>query len=200
LPAAAATTMPRFSARSTAASKAALEPPISGRPPPSDRLMTSAPWSVAQSMPAATWSAVAVAVVAEHAHGEDLGPGRHRLDPDAVAGQRVDDAGHVGAVAVAVLRRVVVVDEVVPREGLAREVGMVGLDAGVDDGDHRAGSRADRVRAVGVNHVQPPLAGPQRVGPRRRRAARTAGGRRPRSLPGGPWSEAKDRNFPMRCT
>jgi len=100
---------------------------------------------------------VAVAAVVEHAHGEDLGTGRDRLDPDAVTGQRVDDAGDVGAVAVAVLRRVVVVDEVVPRQQLAREVRVVGLDAGVDDRDDRAGAGAHRMGGVRVDHVQPPL-------------------------------------------
>ena len=82
-------------------------------PPPRLRLMTSAPWSAAQRIPAATSSAdpvavqrvAAVAAVLEHPDRQQPGVGRHAGHAAAVVGGRQRDAGHVGAVAVVVLAR-----------------------------------------------------------------------------------------------
>ena len=176
---------------------------MSGTLPPSERLMTSAPWSVAQSMPGRDLSASPSPLSSSTRTGRTLAPGRDRLDPDAVAGQRVDDAGDVGAVAVAVLRRVVVVDEVVPGQQLAGEVRVVGLDAGVDHGDDGAGAGAHRMGGVRVDHVQPPLVRPQGVRSRRPRAPHKqhADGQRGRDpCPESHGARLKAGAWPMRCT
>src|SRR5215203_3549976 len=64
-------------------------------------------------LPAAATTTMPAAVVAEHADRHDHRARRHALDPDPVAASRRDDPAHVGAVAVAVLRRRVALDHVV---------------------------------------------------------------------------------------
>ena len=96
--------------------------------------MTCAPARAPSRSRRAT-SSGAAAVVVEHAHRQQRGVRRDAGDADAVAGRRADDAAHVGAVAVAVLRGVVALDEVAPGHDPAREVGMVEAHAGVDHRD-----------------------------------------------------------------
>ena len=60
------------------------------------------------------------AVVVEHPHRQDRRARRHALDADPVPADGADDPAHVGAVAVAVLRRRVVLHEVVARPERAR--------------------------------------------------------------------------------
>jgi hypothetical protein len=62
------------------------------------------------------------AVVAQDAEREDRGARGNARDAHAVLGVRRDDAGHVRAVAVAVLRRGVVLYEVVAWNQAALEV------------------------------------------------------------------------------
>jgi hypothetical protein len=106
----------------------------------------------------------AAAVVAERADRHQRRAGRHALDPDPVAGRRADDPCDVGAVAVAVLRGGVAPDNVVALADAPRQVGVVGLHAGVDDRHHRPGSGRDPVRGVGLDQVEVPLSGAPRVG------------------------------------
>ena len=87
--------------------------PSTGTLPPSERLMTFAPWSVAQLMPSATVSASPFPSLSSTRTGRIFAPGATDSTPTPLPLERVDHAGDVGAVPVAVLGRVVVVDEVV---------------------------------------------------------------------------------------
>ena len=58
---------------------------------------------------------------------------------------------------------VVVLDEVVARPDAARQVGVVGLHAGVDDRHHRARAGRDAVRGVGLDQVEVPLRAAARI-------------------------------------
>jgi hypothetical protein len=95
--------------------------------------------------------------------GSSFAPGATGGDADAVAGRGERDAAHVRAVAVAVLRRVVVLDEVVPGQDLRRQVRDGRGDARVDHGDHRARAGRRRVRGVGLDQVEVPLLAAARV-------------------------------------
>ena len=107
-------------------------------------MMTSAPWSTAQTMPSMmslSWPGPSaprtVTGMTVHAVVADAG------DAGAVVGRGGDDARHGGAVAVRVGRAVRAVEDVVPRDELAGEVGMRAVDAGVEDRDDRGARRVD---------------------------------------------------------
>ncbi len=102
-------------------------------------------------------------LVAQHPHGHHLRAGRHAGDADPVAGGGGDDPAHVRAVAVAVLRSGVVLDEVAPGSELPGEVGVVGLRARVHHGDDRAGAGGRRVGGVGLDEVEVELLSAPRV-------------------------------------
>ncbi len=112
-----------------------------------------------------------VAVLENHPDGKDLRLGGDTHDavavPDAVS-VACDDAGHRGAVAgpgaVALLRAEA--DHVLAREDVAVQVGVVGLDTGVQDGDGDARPLGGAPGLLGVHGVQGPLLGAYAVGVR----------------------------------
>jgi hypothetical protein len=73
--------------------------------------------------------------------------------------------------ALPVLGRGVVVDEVVAGQDTAQQVGVGRIDARVDDRDDGTRTGAHRVCVIGVDHVEPPLVGTQRISRRGGRAA-----------------------------
>ena len=93
-----------------------------------------------------------------------VAPGATLSTPIPLPLDRADDPAHVGAVAVAVLRRRVVLHEVVALPDVPRQVRVVGLHARVHDGHHRARAGGDRVRGVRLDQVEVPLLAPARVG------------------------------------
>src|SRR5262245_40942467 len=101
----------------------------------------------------------AAAAAVEHAHGDELD-----LLGDAVGGAAAR-AGHVRAVAVAVVRRAAV-DRVEARGGAPAELVVRGHDAGVDDVGRHAGAGG----TVGVGLIERQVAlidavdAPRRVG------------------------------------
>ncbi|CAM5426431.1 hypothetical protein STENM36S_08808 [Streptomyces tendae] len=112
-----------------------------------------------------------VAVLQDHAQGEDLGLRGDAHDAFGVSGAvsvTGDDPGHGGAVpgpgAVALARAEA--DQVLAGEDVAGEVGVVGLDAGVQDGDGDARALGGAPRLLGVHGVQGPLLGADAVGVR----------------------------------
>ena len=74
--------------------------------------------------------------------------------PGAVVGRGGDDPGHGGAVAVRIGRAGGAVEDRRAGDELAVEVGVRGVDAGVEDGDDRGAGRVDRA----VDGVQPIVA------------------------------------------
>jgi hypothetical protein len=111
----------------------------------------------------APWSTAFRSAVVEHLDRHDLRARRDARDAHAVALVRRDDSGDVGAVALAVLRVVVTAHQVAALREPALEVRMTGLDPRVDHRHHRALARRDRVRGVGLDHVQVPLLGAQGI-------------------------------------
>ena len=98
--------------------------------------MTSAPWSAAQTTPSMMSLSLAGAVGAEDRDGHDLDAGvADARDARAVVGLGRDDAGHGRAVAVRVGRPGRAGDERGAGDDVAVEVGVRGVDAGVEDGD-----------------------------------------------------------------
>lgn len=113
--------------------------------------------------------ALRVAVLQDHPDGQDL---RLRGDAQDAVGVAVavavtgDDAGHRGAVAGprTATRPGPEADHVLAGEHVAGEVGMVGLDTGVQDGDGDAGALRGLPGLLGVQGLQGPLLGPDAVG------------------------------------
>ena len=99
---------------------------------------------------------------------------RDAHDADAVVGGGGDQAGHLRAVAVVAKRDRVVVDVVARELRAAGEIGMLGVDAGVDDGDAHAGAAADVVRLGDVERADVRLQPRVRVVEPARRGASVA--------------------------
>ena len=164
LPAAATTTMPAAIARRIAASMLSPPPaPTSGTSLPSERLMTSAPCSRAQSMPRATSSVLPPPSSPSTRTGISVAPGATLATPTPLPRRRAEipltwvpwPSPSCGVR--------VALDDVVARPDAAREVGVAGLDARVDDGHDRAGAGGDRVRGVRLDQVEVPLLAAARV-------------------------------------
>ena len=85
--------------------------------------------------------------------GQELDVRRDADDADAVVGRGGDQARHLRAVPVAAERDVVVVDVIARDERAAGEIGMLGVDAGVDDGHANAGAAAEVVRLGDVERA-----------------------------------------------
>ena len=156
-------------AYSTASQKAQPSTPWSV-PPPRLRLMTSAPWSAAQRIPAATSSAEPVAVHAPPPSqlfsstrtASRPASGATPATPAAVVGGGQRDAGHVGAVAVVVLAR-----------ARARAGVAVGADAADVAGELAArGPRGRGRRPESTTAMVMPVAGALGPRARARRCAR----------------------------
>ena len=95
----------------------------------------------------------AVPVGIKDADGQDLHAGRGTADACRVVRQGGDDARHVGAMPVRIGGRPIAyhaADVVTPLEHLTGEVGVVGLHAGVEDGDGDAGARGAGAGGPGV--------------------------------------------------
>ena len=110
-----------------------------------------------------------VAVLEDHADGEDLrlgGDAHHAVAVAEAVSVTGDDAGHGGAVPGpgAVAPRGPEADHVLAGEDVADEVGVVGLDAGVEDGDGDALALGGLPGLLGVHGVQGPLLGADAVG------------------------------------
>ena len=119
------------------------------------------------------------ALLTQHLDGEDVGVARDAGHADAVVGLRGGDAGHVRAVRVAraggraaglpvavaaAVRLGGAVDESGPADDLAVEVGMLEVDARVDDRDRRAGAGRGRPRLLGADLLRAPLEAPVLIG------------------------------------
>ena len=185
LPAAATTTRPAASARRIAASISSppLAPTI-GTSEPSERLMTCAPCGARPVDAGGDVLGGAAAVVAEHAHRQQLRARRDGGDADAVAGRRRSRSrsracrGRCRPAGVSSSWT-----KSWPGQELAGEVGMAGCDAGVDDRDHRARAGGRRVRGVGLDQVEVPLLAAARVARRERGGGgRTASRSRARTI------------------
>ena len=84
--------------------------------------------------------------------------------PSQVVGLGGDDACHRRAVAVRVGRRVAAGEDRRPRDKVAVEVGVRGVDAGVEDGDGRGARRCDGVACgLPADAGQRPLVGEHRI-------------------------------------
>ena len=131
--------------------------------------------------------------VVQHPDGHDGRAGRDAVHADAVAGICRDDARHVGAVAVAVLRRRVARHEVPAGPDPACQVGMRGVDAGVHHRHRGARAGARRMGRVGVDQVEAPLLRAERIragGVRGRRDQRCTQNRRDPASRKAPHAEA----------
>ena len=156
--------------------------------------MMRAPWSAAQTMPAATSTSLPEPVAVEHLDRED-----RRLRSDAGLGQAValdlrHGAGDMGAVPVVVDRFVAAGDHVPAGEQTPGEVGSGG-HARVDDGDDDAGTARDRPRRRDADGVETPLLRTPRIGCRESRAP--AGGARARRSARRASAVARARRRPM---
>ena len=131
--------------------------------PPRERLITSAPWSVAQLTPVATSASLPEPSSPRTRTGRILASGAAPSIPIPLPSSaamipltwvpwplpsRV--TGPAG-------------EDVVASQQAAGEVGVVDHGARVDDGDGGPGALADLVGLVGVDHVQAPLVHAQRV-------------------------------------
>ena len=111
----------------------------------------------------------------EHLHGQDGGRRRHADDSDAVVADRGDRSGHgcrvlvvlpVRATEVAAAARPLTLrtaGEGGALQDLALKVRLAEVDAGVDDGHHCPGARAARPGLLGLDLLQTPQLGVQRV-------------------------------------
>ncbi len=120
---------------------------------------------------AAGLGAGGIAVLQDHADGEDLRLGGDTEDAVGVAravSVAGDDAGHGGAVPGpgTVARLGSEADQVLAGEDVADQVGVVGLDAGVQDGDGDAVALRGLPGLLGVHGLQGPLLGADAVGVR----------------------------------
>jgi hypothetical protein len=150
-------------------------------------LMTSAPWSAAQRTPLAM-SSYAPLPSSSTLTGMILASGATPAMPTPllVAAAAMPDTwvpcasfglpDAVRALPVAVAARRVAADERGARRRACREVLVGEVDAGVDHGDHRAGTRAGRPRLLGVHLLRSVLLGVERVV----RRGGAGGGRRQR--------------------
>ena len=115
-------------------------------------------------MPRATSSRLPLPSSPSTRIGISVAPGATLSTPTPLPRRRADDAHHVRAVPVAVLRRGVALHLVPAGPDASRQVRVVGLHAGVDHRDDRAGARRDAARAVGLDQVEVPLLAAARVG------------------------------------
>ena len=125
--------------------------------------MTVAPWFAAQMIPAVRSAVSPVPVSGHDLDRQDLVPPADAGDPVAVVRVRGDDAGDPGSVAVVVGRVRIGVHEVVAGQHPADEVGVVGLHAGVEDGDHARAALRERPCVAHPHPVERVLAGRLRV-------------------------------------
>ena len=88
------------------------------------------------------------AIYAEHFDRHDAGSPRDAGNPNVVIGLRRSDAGHHGAVPEIVLRIVGLVDEIKAGHQLGRQVGLVEIDAGIEDGKLLALGNMDELRKM----------------------------------------------------
>jgi hypothetical protein len=127
---------------------------------------------------------VTAAVGVQCPDGQNPRAGGGAGDADAVAGVRGDDPAHVRPVAVGVVRVRVAVDEVGAGGDVAGQIGVRGVDAGVDHRDQHAGAGRDGPRLRRADHVEVPLQRPQRVVRRPRGARHQRDAAHERSQPG----------------
>src|SRR5690606_7990676 len=109
-----------------------------------------------------------VAVLQDDADGQDPRLGRDTHDALGAAGAvsvAVDDPGHGGAVPGPgpVAGAGAEADQVLAGEDVAGQVGVVGVDAGVEDGDGDARALRGLPRLLGAHGLQAPLAGADAV-------------------------------------
>jgi hypothetical protein len=120
----------------------------------------------------------AAAVVVEHLDRPHLGVPTDARDALGVIGGGGHDPRHVGAVPVAVIGERTVA-EVAPDDDLARQVGVRGVHAGVEDGDDHVGAALREVPRHRSTHPrQAPLVDAVALVGRRRCEARVVGHRR----------------------